>query len=239
MTFVEILVVLAILGSLLAVTVLKVIPVLARGKYAAVALATDQLRKASVAYLTKPGSLGVLPLSEGVIPGSQYTLTSGGTAENVAAAATIDQVFVAEGYLDKPLNLTLAGTNPVPAAAAVGVVWNVPTQRWMAAAAPTLDLSTSARAETIISNPALLPAAAGGANFNLNGDGQTMIPANVVVEYLTIPNCPAQQALELSVFMDGASLSENANTTADGRGAVVYPAPTAGFTTVCVYVTQQ
>lgn len=239
MTFVEILVVLAILGSLLAVTILKVIPVLSRGKYAAVALAADQLRKASVSYITKPGSLGVLPLSEGVIPASQFTLSGGGAAENVAAAATIDQVFVAEGYLDKSLNLTLAGSSPVPAAGAVGVVWNVAGQRWTAAASPTLDLSASARAETIISNPNLGPAVAGGANFNLSGDGQTMIPANVVVEYLTIPNCPAQQAMELSMFIDGPTLSESGNTTADARGGVVYPAPASGFTTVSVYVTQQ
>lgn len=238
MTFVEILVVLAILGGLLAVTILKVIPVLSRGKYAAVALAADQLRKASVAYITKPGSLGVLPLSEGLIPASQLSLGGGATAEAVAAAATIDQVFVAEGYLEKGLSITLAGPSSA-ATLAGGVAWNVATQRWTTAGAPTADFATSARAETIMSNPSLVPAQAGGSNFNLSGDGVTMIPPNVVVEFVTVPNCPAQLAWELSQFIDGAVLSEAANTTADGRGAVVYPAPTAGFTTVSLYVTQQ
>lgn len=237
MTFIEVLVVLAILGGLLAVTVLKVIPVLTRGKFAAVALAADQLKKASVTYITKPGSLGILPLSEGAIPASQLNLGGGATAVQVANAATIDQVFVAEGLIDKAVNITLVG--PVSVATGTGVAWNVATQRWTTAAAPTLDLSAVPRVETIISNPSLNPAVAGGANFNLSGDGITMVPTNVVIEYITIPNCPAQYALDLSNFIDGGGMTEAANTTADARGSVVYPVPTGGFTTVSVYVTQQ
>ncbi len=237
MTFIEILVVLAILGGLLAVTILKVVPVLSRGKYAAVALGVDQLKKASLSYVTKPGSLGVLPLSEGTIPDSQLSVSGGATAADVAKAATIDQMLVAEGFLDKTVNITLAGQNPVPAGA--GVTWNVTTQKWTATAAPTADYSGSARVETVMSDPNASPDIAAGTNFNLNGDGVTRIPANIVVEYMAIPNCPAQAAWELSNFIDGPAMTQADNTTADARGAVAYAQPITGFTTVYVYVTQQ
>lgn len=71
-------------------------------------------------------------------------------------------------------------------------------------AAPQRNWSNVTRAEARTANPALALSAALGANFRL--DGTTNLNANYVVAYLVIPACPAKDAYELAVAMNGAQL---------------------------------
>ena len=101
-------------------------------------------------------------------------------------------------------------------------------------AAPQRNWSTVTRAEARTANPALAPSAALGANFRL--DGTTNLNANYVVAYLVIPACPAKDAYELAVAMNGAQLAPVEGAASD-TGLVAYAAPTNGVTDVYVYLT--
>ena len=81
---------------------------------------------------------------------------------------------------------------------------------------------------------ALAPSAALGANFRL--DGATNLNANYVVAYLVIPACPAKDAYELAVSMNGAQLAPVEGAASDS-GIVAYAAPANGVTDVYVYLT--
>ena len=235
-TFIELIITLAILGMLVAAFIVKVWPVLARGKYTAVFETCADVEKAAAAYATKPGGLGTLPITEGTIPATQFNAPV--TAATLAPAATIDQMLMAEGFLKKPVRITLVGDN-VPTGGIVPATWSVALQKWTATALPNVDYSNVTRVETLLANPALTPDVAAGANFNLNGDGVTNIPVNKVIMVLVIPNCPAPVAWELSNYHEGSKLSQPDSTTADAKGEVVYAAPVAGFTTVYVYIMDQ
>jgi hypothetical protein len=90
------------------------------------------------------------------------------------------------------------------------------------------------RAEARVSNPALAPSAAQGANFRTRG-ASTNLPANVTVAYLVIPNCPAKDAYELAVRMNGAQMAPVEGAASD-LGTVAYAAPVNGLTDVYVYL---
>ena len=90
------------------------------------------------------------------------------------------------------------------------------------------------RVEARTANPALAPSAALGANFRL--DGTTNISANYVVAYLVIPACPARDAYELALAMNGAQLAPAEGAACD-TGIVAYPIPANGITDVYVYIT--
>src|SRR5207244_5470014 len=94
--------------------------------------------------------------------------------------------------------------------------------------------SAVTRAEARTANPAAAPSAALGANFRL--DGINNINANYVVAYLVIPACPAKDAYELAVAMNGPQLAPIEGAASDSA-FVAYAAPANGVTDVYVYLT--
>jgi hypothetical protein len=60
--------------------------------------------------------------------------------------------------------------------------------------------------------------------------------ANSVVAYLVIPSCPARDAYELAVSMNGSQLAPLEGAACDS-GVVAYAAPANGVTDVYVYLT--
>jgi hypothetical protein len=100
-------------------------------------------------------------------------------------------------------------------------------------AAPQRNWTGVTRVEARTANPALAPSAALGANFRL--DGLTNLSANYVVAYLVVPSCPARDAYELAVAMNGAQLAPVEGAASD-TGVVVYAAPSNGVTDVYIYL---
>jgi hypothetical protein len=99
---------------------------------------------------------------------------------------------------------------------------------------PQRNWSGVTRIEARTANPALAPSVALGANFRL--DGTSNLNANSVVAYLVIPACPARDAYELAVTMNGAQLAPVEGAACD-TGVVAFAAPANGVTDVYVYIT--
>jgi hypothetical protein len=204
---------------------------LRRGRITSVTGAVAASKTATFAYLTKPGSLGVIPLTEGTIPSTQFSGT-GTTSANVGAAASLDQVYLAEGLFSSPLTVKMGPQSTTVSGTAV--TWSTSTGTFTATAAPTADKSTIARLESQLST-STLPSTAAGSNFML--DGTNNLPTNVRVAALIIPNVPAEDAYQLSLTVDGAALTPASNGVGDTTGNISYAAPSNGVTTVYAYVT--
>lgn len=230
-TLVEIMIVVVIIGILLTLGFNAYSDSLRRGRITSVVGAVASAKTATFAYLTKPGSLGVIPLTEGTIPSTQFSGT-GTTSANVAAAASLDQVFLAEGLFSTPFAVKMGPQTST--VSGVAVTWSTSTGTFTAASAPTADKSSFTRLEAQLST-ATSPSAAAGSNFML--DGVTNLPTNTRVAAVIIPNVPAEDAYQLSLSVDGAALTPANNTLADATGNISYPAPTSGVTTVYAYVT--
>lgn len=231
---IEILFYVGIIGLLALGAIASFTPLFNTGRYGAIKQTMNDLEAAAHAYVLKVNGLGTLPITEGAIPSSQFTGT-GTTSANVAAAATIDQMLLAEGFLKKPVTINIPTATYTPTGS-VGVTWNTSTSQWTATAAPTLDYSNVPRAETITSNQHSTPDLAFGKNWNLSGDGVTFTTPNKTILFLEIPNCPANTAWEISRDIDGPALTQADSTTADAKGVVVYPTPTGATTTVSIYI---
>jgi prepilin-type N-terminal cleavage/methylation domain-containing protein len=229
-TLVEIMIVVVIIGILLTLGFNSYSDSLRRGRITSVVGAVASCKTATFAYLTKPGSPGVIPLTDGNIPTTQFSGT-GTTSANVALAASLDQVFLAEGLFASPLAIKMGPQNN--AVSGVGVNWSPATGTFTAGAAPTADRTSIPRVECQLSTTRT-PSTAAGTNFFL--DGTNNLPTNVRVAALVIPNVPAEDALQLSLMLDGPAMTPLSNDLDDDRGIISYAAPVNGLTTVYAYV---
>lgn len=238
-TLVEILAVVAIIMALAGVLLLAVRSSLQKGRVSNAMGTAQALTSAIADYLQKPGSVGVVPLTEG-----QGTIPGGASA----AAATLDIVLLAEGVLEKPLSIRMGQT---PTAARDAAPWNVATQAFTNTGS---DQSAFARLECALGN---------ANNFELSTDwttnpslprlfrldGVTPIPSSSRVIYLVIPNVTVSDAYALALSVNGVSVMQNAGVTdeddaaANGcaLGMVTFPPADAstGLTTVYYFVTRQ
>ena len=76
----------------------------------------------------------------------------------------------------------------------------------------------------------------GNGRYNLDGLSDPEVPANASVVQVKIDNVKPEDARELSLRIDGADMSAADTTTADKKGRVAYGTPSAGSTTVYVYL---
>jgi type II secretory pathway pseudopilin PulG len=76
-----------------------------------------------------------------------------------------------------------------------------------------------------------------GNNFRL--DGTTNLPGNSIVASAVIMGVTANDARELSLRIDGESLSQTSTTRADTTGKVVYALPVNGLTDAYIYLAHQ
>lgn len=233
----ELVLALAIISVLVGLLLPKGFDALRNARIQQVAKTVDTLKTALTDYISMPGGNGSLPRTEGPgVPCSGAAL-SGATDTAKGNGARLDAVLLAVGKLERPLALRM-GTQ-VFASTGTGneMTWSQAQQAFIMTpdAAPLRNWSAVTRVEARTANPALLPSVAQGANFRLDGT-TTGINANYVVAYLMIPACPAKDAYELALAMNGAQLAPVEGAASD-TGMVAYAAPVNGVTDVFIYIT--
>ncbi len=251
-TLVEILAVLAVIAAIIAIGIPAVAKVLQSARLRNAEGTASVVRSALTAYLTKPGSLGTIPVTESaaptapVLPPAQWSGTPALNTAAAAKAAILDNILLAEGLLDRPLSLRMGAQNFTLPAGAVLATWSPVTETFTNTTAPTADYSPGSRVECAIcdgaSNPGVTGAAAGSAScaFNLSGNGP--LSAGTRVAYLILKNVPAADAYQLALDVDGAGLVQNAALSPalldQSLGPVAYAkdGSGSGLVDVCYYL---
>ena len=247
---VEILAVLAVIAAIIAIGVPAIAKVLQNGRVRNAEGTSGVLKSAITQYLSKPGSLGTLPVTEGTSTAltTEYTGVGGPTVAAVAAAATLDNVLLAESFIERPISLRMGTQNAVTTGSANGFAWVPATQSFTGTAAPTLSYVNMSRVECSvcdgINNPGATGQTAGSAAcaFNLAGNG-TLISSGSRVAYLIIMGVPDNDAYLLALDVDGAGLSQNtaaapaANDQTQGTVVFAKDATATGFVDVFYYLT--
>ncbi len=249
-TLIEILAVLAVIAAIIAVGVPAVAKVMQSARVRNAEGTASVVRSALVQYQAKPGASGTLPLTEGSTStlASEYTGTGTVTAAQVAAAATLDNILLSEGMLERPISLRLGAQGGVASGTANGFSWSTASESFIGTAAPTLSYANLSRVECAVSdgvsNPGLTGQAAGSAAcaFNLSGTGSA-IAAGARVAYLIIKNVPVADAFQLALDVDGPGLVSNLSSAPASldqtTGTVVYAkdSSSTGFVDVYYYLT--
>lgn len=145
----------------------------------------------------------------------------------------LDDLLVTAGMLEGRLAFKI-GTPPANPAIAGGT-WTYAAGVWSAAGGASQAAQSRAIARNFVAGA---PSAAAGQNFRL--DGATDLPAGSRIISVMLESVRATDALELSLKLDGDSLSGADATVADDAGKVTYAAPgAAGTTDVYIYVAHQ
>lgn len=232
----ELVLVIAIIAVLVGLLLPKGFDALRNARIQQVEKAVDTLKTALTDYISMPGGNGSLPRTEGTgIPTSGAALT-GATDVAKGNAARLDAVLLAAAKLERPISLRMGTQSYASTGTGNEVSWNQAALAFVMTpdAAPQRNWTGVTRVEARTANPALAPSVALGANFRL--DGATNLNANYIVAYLVIPACPARDAYELALAMNGAQLAP-AEGAASDSGVVAYAAPANGVTDVYIYLT--
>lgn len=232
----ELVLVIAIVAVMVGLLLPKGFDALRTARVQQVAKTVDALKTAIVDYLALAGGNGSLPRTEGTgVPTSGAALT-GATDAAKGNAARLDTVLLATGRLERPLSLRMGTQSYASAGSGNEITWNQASLAFVMTpdSVPQRNWSGVTRIEARTANPTLAPSVALGANFRL--DGTSNLNANSVVAYLVIPACPARDAYELAVTMNGAQLAPVEGAACD-TGVVAFAAPANGVTDVYVYIT--
>jgi prepilin-type N-terminal cleavage/methylation domain-containing protein len=232
----ELVLVIAIIAVLVGLLLPKGFDALRNARIQQVEKTVDTLKTALTDYISMPGGNGSLPRTEGTgIPTSGAALT-GATDVAKGNAARLDAVLLAAAKLERPISLRMGTQSYASTGTGNEVTWNQAALAFVMTpdAAPQRNWTGVTRVEARTANPALAPSVALGANFRL--DGATNLNANYIVAYLVIPACPARDAYELALAMNGAQLAP-AEGAASDSGVVAYAAPANGVTDVYIYLT--
>ncbi len=210
-SLVEMIGVLAIIAILAVVIVPKVFSTIASSRVTSAVGSTTSMKTAVTDFA---GKYGTLPLT--------------------VAASRIDDLLVTAGLLDTRY-LVKIGTQP-GAAALAGATWSNATGTWVATGG--VSQATQSRIICLTSVPAAVPGAA-GTNYML--DGVTALPAAARVVSAVITGVTLNDARELSLKIDGDTMTQPIGSAlADTAGKVAYAAPAAaGTTTVYIYLVHQ
>lgn len=232
----ELVLVLAIVSVLVGLLLPKGFDALRNARIQQVAKTVDTLKTAITDYIAMPGGSGSMPRTEGTgVPCSGAAL-SGATDIAKGNGARLDAVLLAAGKLERPLNLRMGSQFFSSTGTGNEMTWNQSSQAFVITpdAAPLRNWGSVTRVEARSSAPGTLPSAALGANFRL--DGVTDQTANLIVAYLVIPACPAKDAYQLALAMNGPQLAPVEGAACD-IGLVAYAAPANGVTDVYIYLT--
>ena len=249
-TLVEILAVLAVIAAIIAIGVPAISKVLQSGRVRNAEGTANVVKSALTQYLSRPGSPGTLPLTEGATPAvlAEYTGVGAPTAANIANAATLDGVLLAEGVIERPLSLRIGTQIATVTGSGNGFAWTPTTQSFTGTGAPSLSYTNVSRAECAVSdgvsNPGVTGQSAGSAGcaFNLSGNG-SLLPVGSRVAYLIVKSVPDADAFQLALDVDGPNLAQNTSTAPaandQSQGPVVYAkdATSTGFVDVYYYLT--
>lgn len=232
----ELVLVLAIVSVLVGLLLPKGFDALRNARIQQVQKAVDTLKTTLVDFITMPGGNGSLPRTEGTgVPTSGAALT-GATDTAKGNGARLDTVLLTTGKLERPLSLRMGSQSYTSTGTGNEMAWSQSLLAFVMTpdAAPLRNWSAVTRVEARTANPALAPSAAQGANFRL--DGTTNLNGNYVVAYLVLPACPAKDAYELALSINGGQLAPVEGAACD-TGLIAYAAPVNGVTDVYVYLT--
>lgn len=233
----ELVMVLAIVSILVGLLLPKGFDALRNARVQEVKSAVSTLKTALTDLIAMPGGNGSIPRTEGAgVPCSGAALT-GATDAAKGNGGRLDTVLLATGKLERPLSLRMGSQVYASTGTGNEMTWNQAAQAFVMTpdAAPLRNWSAVTRIEARTANPALLPSAALGANFRL--DGVTNRSPNVIVAYLVITNCPAKDAYELALSMNAPQLAPVEGAACD-TGLVAYAAPVNGVTDAYVYLAE-
>ncbi|KAB2649445.1 MAG: prepilin-type N-terminal cleavage/methylation domain-containing protein [Verrucomicrobiota bacterium] len=245
-TLIEILAVLAVIAAIIAIGVPAIARVLQSSRIRNIEGTATVLKSAITQFLSKTGSIGTIPVTEGTstLLTSEYTGPGAPSASAVAAAATLDNLLLSDGELDRVLSLRMGTQNTAITGISNNFTWSATSQSFTATASPTLSYAAVSRAECSISdgvsNPGVTGQTAGSSAcaFNINGSG-TLISSGAHVAYLIIKSVPIADAYQLALNVDGPILVANTSsapaTNDQSQGAVAYAKDAAGVGYVDVY----
>lgn len=210
-SLVEMIGVLAIIAILAVVIVPKVFSTIASSRVTSAVGSTNSIKTAVTEFA---GKYGNVPLS--------------------VATSRIDDLLVTAGILDTRF-LVKIGTQPGTTALAGGT-WDNATGTWVATGG--VSQATQSRVINLATAPTAIPGAA-GTNYQL--DGVTNLPTGSRVVSAVIAGATVNDARELSLKIDGETLTQSISSAlADTDGRVTYAAPGgAGTTTVYIYLVHQ
>ncbi len=235
-TLLELALALGVIAILVSILLPKGFDALRNARVQQVAKTADTVKTALTNYLSLPGGNGSIPRTEGAgVPCSGAAL-SGASDVAKGNAARLDVVLLSTGLLDKPLSVRMGNQANASTGTGNEVSWSQASLAFVMTpdAAPQRSWDNVTRIEARTSQPGVLPGAALGANFRL--DGVNDLPANAIVAYLVIPACSAQDAFQLATQMNGPQLAPTFNAECD-TGLVAYAAPANGVTDVYIYLT--
>lgn len=249
-TLIEMLAVLAVIAAIIAIGVPAISKVLQSARVRNAEGTANVLRSALMEFLSKPGSPGTIPVTEGTSTALTAEYAGGGspTVAELAAAATLDNVLLAEGALERPLTLRMGVQNLSPTGSANGFAWEPSSEAFGGTAAPTLNYSGVSRAECSVSDGVNDPGATGqtagsaACAFDLTANG-TLIASGTRVAYLIIKSVPDADAYQLALDVDGLALVANTAASPAGADQAVGPVVYAkdgtgtGFVDVYYYLT--
>lgn len=228
-TLLEIMIAVAIIVMVSTAAIYGGATMMRRGRVASVVTAVQQAKASIADYLSDPNTQGSLPLTTDQMTTANFTGT-GTTVANVAAAASLDQVFLAEGITDKPFAVSMGSQITTPSGT-VGVNWSTTLKKFTATAAPNVDKSNIARLECGQAVVAFDPPG------NFQPDGLNFLTAGKNIVYMEIPGVPIKDAQALSLAIDKASLSVSNPADDDLVGSVCYTgAGATGTTTVWILI---
>ena len=234
-TLLELALVLGIVAVLVSTLLPKGFDALRNARVQQVAKTVDTLKTAITNFIALPGGNGSIPRTEGTgVPVSGAALT-GATDIAKGNGARLDSVLLATGMLDKPVGVRMGTQASASTGTGNEMTWNQAALGFVVTpdAAPQRNWSGVTRVEARTTQPGVLPSAALGANFRL--DGATDLPANQIVSYLVIPGCAYADAHALASQLNGPQLAPVFGAACDG-GVVAFAAPANGITDVYVFL---
>ncbi|MEO6992678.1 MAG: prepilin-type N-terminal cleavage/methylation domain-containing protein [Lacunisphaera sp.] len=215
-SLVEMIGVLAIIAILAVVIVPKVFSTIASSRVTNAVGSVTSVKSAVTEY---SGKYGTMPLANTTL--------------------RVDDLLIKAGFLEGRFVVKVGN----PPSGSNGGTWALAAGVWTGTPGGTNQNAAPIQSRVISSNStATSPATANGANFCLSPStplnlATDSLPAGSRVIAAVIAGVTPSEALELSQRIDGDSLSEVDNTTADARGKVVY---NIGATrTVYIYLASQ
>jgi|GEM_PF-548846 len=160
-----------------------------------------------------------------------------GTVPTTVASSRIDDLLVTAGILNSRFAVKI-GTQPANPPLA-GATWANTTGNWVATTTGAVSQATQSRIICLTSNTNP-PNTANGANYQLTG-GTANLPTGSRVVSAVIPGVALNDARELSLRLDGDSMTQPIGSTSpDSAGKVVYGNVAGnGLVTVYVYIAHQ
>jgi type II secretory pathway pseudopilin PulG len=212
-SLVEMIGVLAIIAILAVVIVPKVFSTIASSRITSAVGSVSSMKTAVTDFAGKYGTIPITPNT-----------------------ARIDDLLVKVGILDTRFSVKIGNAPAVPARA--GGTWDNATGTWV----PTggSNQTTNPMQSRIICLASVANAVpVTGTNYQL--DGTTFLPVGSRIVSAVIAGVPVAEARELSLKLDGETMTQGINSVAaDSAGKVVYAAPPAtGLTNVYIYLAHQ